>query len=156
EIVLFQNIHRAQCARPLIAMRGVDHDRQTELLRQLDLRTKRLVLGGRLLIIAELTHGHDALLDEKARQFLKYSLRERLVVRLLGIEANGAVMANSELSSAEALESSDHGKVVAKTSNVGPWLPQPECRFDDRDDTSIRHRRVVIRRSRNHVGVRIN
>src|SRR5690242_12489703 len=79
-----------------------------------------------------------------------------LVIGFLWIEANRAIVADSELTGAEAFETGNHGEVVCVAPDIRPGLPEPERRLDDRDNTGLGHCIIVVRRARYHVSVRID
>ena len=156
EAVLGEHVHGAQRAALLVAVRGVDHDRQLVFLGELDLGAQVAVLERRLLVVAELAHRDDALLDGKARQDLHHGFGQRLVVRLLRVEPDGAVVADAELAGAKALEAGDERQIIEIGVGAGARLAEPEGRLDDGDDAGPRHRLVVVGRARDHVRVRID
>ena len=112
--------------------------------------------SGGLLVVADLADGDDAFLGGEARQDLHHRLGQRLVVRLLGVEADGAVVADAELAGAEPLEADDGGQVVDIGADIGARLAEPEGGLDDGDDAGARHRLVVVGGARDHVDVRID
>ena len=134
----------------------MDHDGEREFLRQLDLRSQRLVFERRLFVIAQFAHRNDAFLDEKARQGVYHGFRQCFVVGFFRVQADRAVVPNTELAGAEALEARNHGKVVDIASNIGAGLSKPEGRLDHRDHAGFGHCFVVVGRPRDHVGVGIN
>src|SRR5215470_12521357 len=79
-----------------------------------------------------------------------------LVIGFFRIQADRAVVTNAELTGAKSLEAGDHGEVVRVASDIGSWLPKPECRLDDCDNAGLGHSFVVVCRARYHMVVRIN
>ena len=156
EAVLVEHVHGAQGAALLVAVGRVDHDRQLVFLGELDLGAKIPVLERGLLVVAELADRDDALLHGEARQELHHGLGERLVVRLLRVEADRAVVADAELAGPEALEAGDQREVVAIGVGARARLAEPEGRLDHGDDARPRHGLVVVGRARDHVGVRVD
>src|SRR6185503_15007786 len=140
----------------LVAVRGVNHDRQFDFLGELDLRAEIFVLQRGLLVIAELAHRDDALLRGEMRKDVHHGLGQRLVVRLLRIEPDAAVMPHAELAGAEFLEANDGGEVVDIAADIGARLAEPERGFDHRDDAGARHRLIVVGGARDHVRVRVD
>ena len=135
-------------------MRGVDHDRQLDLLGELDLRPEILVLERGLLVVAELADRDDAFLGGEVRQDLHHRLGQRLVVGFLRIEPDAAVVAHAELAGAELLEADDRRQVVDIAADIGARLAEPEGRLDHRDDAGARHRLIVVGGARDHVRMR--
>src|SRR5215510_132364 len=115
-------------------MRRVDHHRQSQFLGQLQLRPKVFILERRLLVIAKFADGDDALLQGIARQNLEHRLGKFLIVGLFWIEPDRAVVAKPELTSAEALEATNQGKIVDVTANIGARLAEPKRRLDAGND----------------------
>ncbi len=137
-------------------MRRVDHHQHVELFRQLELGTVVALLQRRLIVEPDLAHGHHALLVQVARQDVEHRFGQGLVVSLLGIEPDGAVVANTELAGAKTLPADDGGKVIDERAHMGARLPHPEGRLNHRDHAGRRHALVVIRDTRVHVYMRIN
>ena len=154
--MLLADVHRARRAALLVAVRGVDHDRQRELLRQLELGAKVAVLELGLLVVADLADRHHPFLQREARQDVHDRLGQFLVVRLLRVEPDRAVVADAELPGAKALEADDRGQVVDVGAHVRARLPDPERGLYDRDDAGGGHRLVVVGHPRYHVGVRVD
>ena len=104
-----------------------------ELLGEFDLRPQRLVLERGLLVVAKLAHRHHAFLHQKSRQRIDDGFRQRLVIRLLGIEADRAVVTNAELAGAKTFETGNQRKIIDEAADIGAGLPKPERRLDHRD-----------------------
>ena len=154
--MLREHVHGAQGAAFLVAMRGVDHDRQLEFLRELDLRPQILVLERRLLVVADLADGDDAVLGGEMRQHVHDRFGQLLVVGFLRVQADTTVVADAELAGAEFLEADDGREIVDVAAEIGARLADPEGGLDHGDDAGARHRLVVVGRARDHVRVRID
>ena len=150
---LDRDVHAADGAALLVAVRGMDLHEHPEIPCELQLRAVILVLGLGLVVVTDLTHRDYPFLAEEKRQNIDHLLGQSLVVGLLAVESDRAVVANAELRGAEALPAHEARKVVDERSHVRTRLAQPECRFDDGDDACRGHSLVVIRGSRAHVDV---
>jgi hypothetical protein len=139
-----------------ITQRRVDHDRQLEFLGELDLRPQVFVFRRGLLVIAELAHGDDAVLQRETRQDFHHGFGQRLVVGLLRVEPDRAIVADAELAGAETLEARDQGQVVAIGLGAGARLTEPEGRLDHGDDAGAGHGLVIVGGARDHMGVRVD
>jgi hypothetical protein len=133
----------------------VDEHGQRVRARQLELRAEDAVLGGRLVVVADLAHGDDAVLLEVARQEREHTVGERRVVGLLGVERERAVVPDAELLRAEALPAEQRQEVVLERADVRARLAHPEGRLDDGGDARGRHGLIVVGRARGHVDVRV-
>ena len=137
-------------------MRGVDHDRQLELLGELDLRPQVLVLERRLLVVADLADGDDAVLGGEMRQHVHDRFGQLLVVGFFRVEADATVVTDAELAGAEFLEADDGREVIDVAAEIGARLADPEGGLDHGNDAGARHRLVVVGRARDHVRVRVD
>src|SRR4028119_1169718 len=128
---------------PRTAARGArpraDHPRPVRLARQVELLAEVAVFQLRLLVVADLADGHDALLQGEARQDLHHRFSRLLVVRLLAVQPDRAVVPQPELPGAEALPADDGGEVVDVAADVGARLTEPEGRLDAGDDPRPGH-----------------
>ena len=97
----------------------MNHDGKVIFLGHLDLGTEGFVFLGGLLVVADFTHCHHALFGEVARQNSQHLLGQSFVVRLFGVQTNGAVMANTKLTGTKALKPCDGGEIIDKRANIG-------------------------------------
>src|SRR5574337_659710 len=150
------DLHAADRARLLVAVRRVHHHQHVELERERELRAVVLVLDRGLVVVADLADRDYAFLGEVARQQIDHAFSQRGVVGLLAVQPDRAVVADAELRRAKALPADQAREVVDEAADVGPRLALPERRFDHRDDAGGLHPFVVVGGTRRHVDVRID
>ena len=128
-----------------------------QLLGQLQLRAVVLVLGRGLVVDSRSRRrATTPSFTEIARQHVHHLLGQRLVVRLLAVEPDGAVVADAELGGAEALPADQARQIVDVAARLGARLAEPERRLDDGDDAGRGHALVVVGGARAHVDVRVD
>ena len=103
EAMFDAHVHRATGPFGLVPMRRMDHHRQVELFRELQLSSVVLVLKGGLLVVSDLANGDDTFFGGEARQDLHHGFCEFFIIRFFAIETHRAVVTDTELARSEAL-----------------------------------------------------
>ena len=134
-------------------MRRVYQNRQVALPRDLDLHREVAFFGRRLVVEAYFADRDDTLLLEPARQERDDVVGDARIVRLLGVERQGAEVPHAELRRAEAFPPDERREVVLERPDVRARLTEPERRLDHDCHARGRHRQVVVGRARGHVDV---
>src|SRR5690606_12015710 len=129
EGVLADEGERALRASLLVAMGGVDQDRQIRVARELDLRREAALLGRRDLVEADLADRDHALFLEIERQELEHAVGESFVVRFFRVEPHRREMTNPELARTEALPAEQREEIVLEGSDVRSRLTHPKRRL---------------------------
>ena len=129
----------------------MNQDRQGVLSGELDLSPEIAIFGLGLVVVPDLADRDHAVLLEIATQERDHAVGDFRVVRLLGVERQGAKMTDPELLRTEPFPAEQRKKIVLERSDMRSGLPHPECRLDDRRDPGRRHRLVVVGRARGHV-----
>ncbi|CAM5566064.1 hypothetical protein SHIRM173S_04406 [Streptomyces hirsutus] len=136
----------------LVAVRCVHQGGQAVVGGELELDGERGVLRGRHGVVADLADGHDVVLDEIPGQQVEDGRAAR-VVRLLGVEGDGAVVGDAVLGGAEGFPAEEGVEVVDEGGGRGAGLAEPEGGFDDGADARPVHGLVVVGGPRRHVDV---
>jgi hypothetical protein len=139
----------------LVTVRSVDHGREAEVLRQLELRGEHLFFLVRDLVVADLTDADHTVLMEETREYLEHTVGDLGVVRLFRVERQHAHVDHAELAGAEPLPTDEAREVVDERADARTRLTLPERRLDHDGDSGLGHAFVVLRRSGGHVDVRV-
>ncbi len=146
---------RAFGATYLVAVRGVHQYRQIELLGQLQLGSEKTILLRGDVVVTDFTHRHHAVFHQVARQNLQHLIGHRQVIGLLGVQADGAEVMDTEHAGAKALPAQQGVEVVDEAADAGPGLALPEGRLDHPGDAGGRHVLVVVSGAADHVDMRV-
>ncbi len=136
-------------------MGRVDHDRQVLLLRELELRVNGVLLGGGVVVEADLPNRNDRLVFQELLDPGEHIAREGAVVRLARVQRDAAKVIDPVVARPLPLEVRDVAEVVPERPGVRPRLAHPESGLHDGADPGEGHVRVVVRDTRDHVDVRI-
>ena len=150
---MFDYLQRPPRPCELIPVRGVYEHGQFVLLREVQLRLDRLFLLGRHRVEPDLPYRHDPVLGQVAGQDLEDLFPEPVVVGLLGVEADGAVVADAELAGPEALPAEKAVEVIDERVHRGSGLSEPERGLHDGPYARGGHRLVVVGGARGHMNV---
>ncbi len=142
--------------QPFVAVGGMYHDGQVELLGQIQLQAKVLIFRLGHLVIANFPNGYHALFACIEGKQFHHLFCQGWIIGFLRVQTDGAVVANAKLLGSKPLPTYQAAEVVLETANIGTGLPQPEGRFNDGNDASILHSNIVIGCPGGHVDVGVN